>query len=138
MDGNASGPSDNYGTHETVVVARNSFNYPATHGEVIPKTGYSFISCGLTPCSSPRKKNERDSIANQMDAASGDTPVLRASDYKYVDLVLGKQRQSKIGREGIKPLGFKTSSEEMQNAISNYCRTGGDFFVSGAYIASDL
>ena len=138
MDDDASGFGDSYGTHETMVIAGNSFDYPAVHGEAILKAGYSFVSCGLTPCSSLKKKNGRDSIANQTDAASGGIPVLRMNDYKYVDLILGKQCQSKMGREGVKPLEFKTFSEEMQNAISDYCRTGGNFFVSGAYVASDL
>lgn len=138
MDDDASGFGDSYGTHETMVIAGNSFDYPAVHGEAILKAGYSFVSCGLTPCSSLKKKNGRDSIAKQTDAASGGIPVLRMNDYKYVDLILGKQCQSKMGREGIKPLEFKTFSEEMQNAISDYCRTGGNFFVSGAYVASDL
>lgn len=125
MDGRRrSGFGDSYGTHETMVIAGNSFDYPAVHGEAILKAGYSFVSCGLTPCSSLKKKNGRDSIANQTDAASGGIPVLRMNDYKYVDLILGKQCQSKMGREGIKPLEFKTFSEEMQNAISDYCRTG--------------
>ena len=138
MDDDASGFGDSYGTHETMVIAGKSFAYTAVHGEAILTAGYSFVSCGLTPCSSLKKKNGRDSIANQTDAASGGIPVLRMNDYKYVDLILGKQCQSKMGREGVKPLEFKTFSEEMQNAISDYCRTGGNFFVSGAYVASDL
>lgn len=60
------------------------------------------------------------------------------NDYKYVDLILGKQCQTKMGRGGIRPLEFKTFSKEMQNAITNYCQAGGNFFVSGAYVASDL
>lgn len=71
MDDDASGFGDSYGTHETMVIAGNSFDYPAVHGEAILKAGYSFVSCGLTPCSSLKKKNGRDSIANQTDAASG-------------------------------------------------------------------
>ena len=43
-----------------------------------------------------------------------------------------------MGRGGIRPLEFKTFSKEMQNAITNYCQAGGNFFVSGAYVASDL
>ena len=30
------------------------------------------------------------------------------------------------------------TGKEMQNAITNYCQAGGNFFVSGAYVASDL
>lgn len=56
MDDDASGFGDSYGTHETMVIAGNSFDYPAVHGEAILKAGYSFVSCGLTPCSSLKKK----------------------------------------------------------------------------------
>ena len=42
MDDDASGFGDSYGTHETMVIAGNTFDYPAIHGEAILKAGYSF------------------------------------------------------------------------------------------------
>jgi hypothetical protein len=54
-----------------------------------------------------------------------------------VDLILGKQKQTKIGR-GVHPAEFKTFSNELQRKIADYCKQGGNIFVSGAYVASDL
>lgn len=59
-------------------------------------------------------------------------------EYRYVDLILGKQCQSKMGRGGVAPLEFKTFSKPMQEAITAYCKQGGNIFVSGAYVGSDL
>ena len=54
-----------------------------------------------------------------------------------VDLILGKQKQTTIGR-GAFPPKFKTFPQELQNKISEYCKQGGNIFISGAYVASDL
>lgn len=138
MDDDTSGFGGSYGVHKTVVVAGNSFDYLAIYEEAILKAGYLFVPRGLTPYSSFRRKDGRDSIVNQTDAVSGGIPILRMSDYKYVDLILGKQCQSKMEREGVEPLKFKTFGEEMQDAIPDYCQAGGSFFVPGAYTTPDL
>ena len=117
MDDDASGFGDSYATHETMVIAGNSFDYPSVHGSAILKAGYSFVSCS------------DEAVKSQQ---------IRLNDYKYVDLILGKQCQTKMGRGGITPLEFKTFDKEMQEAITAYCEAGGNFFVSGAYVASDL
>ncbi|KAA6306583.1 hypothetical protein EZS27_041757, partial [termite gut metagenome] len=57
---------------------------------------------------------------------------------KWVDLILGKERQTKTGRGGVIPLEFKTFTKEMQEAVTDYCHSEGNIFVSGAFIASDL
>ncbi|WP_455592504.1 golvesin C-terminal-like domain-containing protein [Bacteroides sp.] len=117
MDDDASGFGDSYGTHETMVIAGNTFDYPAVHGEAILKAGYSFASCS----------NE-----------AVETRQTNLNDYKYVDLILGKQCQTKMGNGKNTPLEFKTFSKEMQEAITAYCQAGGNIFISGAYVASDL
>ena len=58
--------------------------------------------------------------------------------YRYVDLILGKQCQTKMGRGGVKQLEFKTFSKPMQEAIVAYCKHGGNIFVSGAFVGTDL
>ena len=63
---------------------------------------------------------------------------MNLNDYKYVDLILGKECQTKMGRGGVKPLEFKTFSQPMQEAITAYCGQGGNIFVSGAYVGTDL
>lgn len=117
MDDDSSGFGDSYSNYETMVIAGNTFDYPSVHGQSILKTGYSFVSCS----------NE---------AIEKNTVSLK--DYKYVDLILGKQKQTKIGRGGVHPLEFKTFTPEMQKAITEYCQSGGNIFISGSYVASDL
>jgi len=117
MDDDASGFGDSYANYETMVIAGNTFDYPAVHGEAILKAGYSFISCS--------------------DEAI-EAKTVNMSDYKYVDLILAKECQTKMGRGEVTPLEFKTFTKDMQTAITDYCNQGGNFFASGAYIATDL
>lgn len=124
MDDDASGFGDSYGNYETQVIAGNSFDYPAVHGAAILKAGYSFVSASLSPGPSPVGRG-------------GVTPV-DMKEYEYVDLILGKQCQTKMGRGGVKALEFKTFSPAMQEAIAEYCKQGGNIFVSGAYVGTDL
>ena len=114
MDDDASSFGDSYADYETTIIAGNTFDYPAIHGEAILKAGYSFVSCS------------DEAVENQ---------TVRLSDYKIVDLILGKEYQTKMGPGGIKPLEFKTFTSEMQTTISDYCRQGGNMFVMGAFVA---
>lgn len=132
MDDDASGFGDSYGTHETMVIAGNTFDYPAVHGEAILKAGYSFVTGSLTP--QPPSPKERGS----KNAPSDNMPAIRLTDYEYVDLILGKQCQTKMGSGKNTELEYKTFSPELQEAIREYCRQGGNLFVSGTYVASDL
>lgn len=124
MDDDASGFGDSYATHETMVIAGNTFDYPSVHGAAILKAGYSFASCSNESLSPTSKGNKESAVS--------------LNDYKYVDLILGKQCQTKMGRGGVKPLEYKTFSKEMQEAITAYCQAGGNLFISGSYVASDL
>lgn len=116
MDDDASGFGDSYANYETKVIAGNTFDYPAVHGAAIMRAGFSFTSC-----SDEAIEDKSSSL----------------SDYIYTDLILGKECQTKAGR-GIKPLQFKTFSKPMQEAITAYCKQGGNIFISGAYVATDL
>ena len=124
MDDDASGFGDSYGNYETQVIAGNTFDYPAIHGAAILKAGYSFVSVSNESLS-PVGKGEKN------------IPV-DMREYRYVDLILGKQCQTKMGRGGVKPLEFKTFSKPMQEAIVAYCKQGGNIFVSGAFVGTDL
>ena len=116
-DDDSGGFGDSYGNYERKVIAGNTFDYPAVHGKAILAAGLSFTSCS--------NEAVEDSIVNMQ-------------DYGFVDLVLGKQCQTKMGRGGYFPLQFKTFSPAMQNAITRYCNNGGNIFVSGAFVATDL
>ncbi len=115
-DDDAPGFGASHGSYETVVVAGNTFDYPATHGRAILKAGHSFVSSS--------RKAVTDGLIN-------------LNDYPVVDLILGKQRETFIGNRLSAP-DFKTFPLALQEKITEYCRQGGHFLVSGANIASDL
>jgi hypothetical protein len=116
MDDDAAGFGASNANFETTVIAGNTFDYPAIHGKAIAKAGYSFISAG------------RDAVTGGF---------VDMNRYKLVDVILGKQRQTKIGR-GVHPAEFKIFTKDFQDKITAYCKQGGNIFVSGAYVASDF
>ncbi len=117
MDDDASGYGDSYADYETMVIAGNSFDYPSAHGKAIMKAGYSFVSC-----SDEAVENGKISLKN----------------YQAVDWILGKECQTKMGRGHANSLEYKIFTHAMQKAITEYCQQGGNIFVSGAYVATDL
>lgn len=116
MDDDAPGFGASNGNYEATVIAGNTFDYPYVHGQAISNAGYSFVSASVQAVT--------DGQVNM-------------NEYKMVDLILGKQKQTKIGR-GVHPAEFKTFPDKLQNQITDYCGQGGNVFVSGAFVASDL
>ena len=118
MDDDASGFGDSYSDQEDRIIAGNTFDYPFVHGQALLALGCSFTSCS----------NE---AVEQGQVALG--------DYRMVDLILGKQCQTKIGNGKNIPLEYKTFSSAMQQQITQYLQQqGGRFFTSGAYVGTDL
>ncbi|MDR1502340.1 MAG: hypothetical protein LBT43_07785 [Prevotella sp.] len=116
MDDDAAGFGASNSNYETTVIAGNTFDYPFVHGTSIVNAGYSFAS------------------ANTEAVMNGLTDM---NNYKLTDLILGKQKQAKIGR-GAFPPRFKTFPDELQSKITDYCNRGGNIFISGAYVGTDL
>jgi hypothetical protein len=116
MDDDAAGFGASNANYETTEIAGNTFDYPYVHGQAIVDAGYSFVS---------------GSVKAVMD---GQTDMKK---YKMVDLILGKQKQTKMGR-GAFPAEFKTFPESLQSQIAGYCSQGGNIFISGAFVATDL
>ena len=118
MDDDASGFGDSYADQEDRVIAGNTFDYPYVHGQALLALGCNFTSCS----------NE-----------SVEGGWINLSDYPMVDLILGKQCQTKMGNGKSFPLEFKTFSPVMQQKITQYLQQyGGRFFTSGAYVGTDL
>ncbi len=115
-DNDAPGFGASYANEEAKVIAGNSFDYPYLHGNSIKSAGYSFVSSSV-------KAVEKGKI--------------NLKEYKIVDLILGKQKQTRIGNGKRKP-EFKTFSSELQQQIRSYCNNGGSLLVTGAHIGSDL
>ena len=116
MDDDAAGFGASRSNYETQVIAGNTFDYPAVHGAAIMNAGYSFVSSSVAAVNSGR---------------------VTLSDYPAVDLILGKQKETINGR-GAYPNRYKAFPAELRKAIEAYCHGGGNIFVSGAYVASDI
>lgn len=118
MDDDASGFGDSYADQEDRVIAGNTFDYPFVHGQALMALGCSFTSCS-------NEAVEQGQVA--------------LSDYPMVDLILGKQCQTKMGNGKTFPLQFKTFTPAMQQQLTQYLQQhGGRFFTSGAYVGTDL
>jgi len=107
---------------ETKVIEGNTFNYPYLHGKSIKNAGYSFVST-----------SESAVMNGNIDLGS----------YRYVDLILGEQKRTKPDifegeKDSLHDYRFKTFPQKLETDIKNYCKAGGNLFVSGAYVASDL
>jgi hypothetical protein len=101
---------------ETTVIAGNSFDYPYIHGQALKAAGYSFVSCS------------RAAVEANPDFLQG---------YKVVDLIFGKEKQVSFGVND-KQLSFRTFTEKLNIALKNYCNKGGNLFVSGSFVGSDM
>jgi hypothetical protein len=109
--------SSNY---ETQIIAGNTFDYPYVHGKSLKDAGFSFTSTSA--------------------AAVIDT-MINLSKYNFVDLILGEQKTTPWQRtyeDSIRGIPFKTFPGKLQELLKNYLTQGGNLFVSGSYIASDL
>ncbi|MDR2804704.1 MAG: xanthan lyase [Dysgonamonadaceae bacterium] len=116
MDDDAVGFGASNADYETSALGGNTFDYPRRHGMSVVKAGYSFVSTSVAAV-----------MNGQIDLNT--CPV--------VDLILGKQKQTVVGR-GAFPPRYKTFPDDLQAKISAYCRQGGNIFISGSYVASDL
>ncbi len=102
--------------YETDVIGGNTFDYPALHGRSIAAAGYSFCS---------------------VSALAVERGAVTLGNYPAVDLILGKQRTTTMGR-GVRDADFKTFPAELQSALESYLAQGGALFASGSYVATDL
>lgn len=111
-DNNALGQS--YNDYETEIIAGNSFDFVALHGRAIVAAGYSFAS------------------ASRSAVEQGDVTL---SDYAAVDLILGKQRSSKVGSGS--EYRFQAMPEKLQKRLKSYTTSGGALMVTGSYLLTD-
>ena len=115
MDDDAAGFGASRANYENKIVAGNTFDYVYLHGQAIRNAGYSFISTSV-------------GAFVESDAAS--TPGA-------IDLILGKQKETKVGT-GLYGTKYKAFPAELQARIKAHVEKGGNIFVSGSYVATDL
>lgn len=100
----------------TKVIAGNTFDYPAVHGNAFSSQGIGFVSASV---------------------GAVEAGTVKLSDYELVDLILGKQKKTTVGR-GTSGVRFKSLSDKLQKELRQYVEKGGDLIVSGQYLVSDL
>ena len=59
--------------------------------------------------------------------------IVTLEDYPIVDYILGLEKEDPATKAY-----YKTFSSPMQRLITSYCQSGGNLFVSGAYVGSDM
>ncbi len=102
--------------YTTEVIGGNTFDYPYLHGQSVARAGYSYCSA---------------SVAS---VKSGDADIEK---YDAVDLILGKQCLTPMGR-GLRKPEFEALPQDLRHALRTYTRQGGALFVSGCYLLSDM
>ncbi len=109
-----------YADYESKIIVGNTFDYPYIHGKSIVENGYPFVSAS--------------------DEAVWDGNI-KLTDYKFVDFIMGEEKETpwqidyankKYGKQ------FKVFPDSLQKKISEYLDLGGNIFVSGSYIGTDL
>lgn len=96
---------------EGIIVAGNTFDYPVLHGRDIQAAGgYSIASCSRTSVEKGR---------------------VDLNGYNAVDLILGLQRN-----DGYSLVQYDILGDRLCRQLQAYTRSGGNLFVSGAYLSS--
>lgn len=98
------------------VIAGNSFDYPLVHGISVANAGFGFVSSSLGAVESGKTDLEK---------------------YKYVDLILGKQKAVTVGR-GKTGVNYRTIPDFLQKKITDVLDKGGNLMITGQYLAADL
>ena len=114
------GHGASYADLETTVIAGNTFDYPYIHGKAIANADRSFVSVS--------------------DEAVEDS-IVSLSNYKFVDLIYGEERETSWQTsfaDSINGKRFKLFPAKMKKIITGYLNRGGNLFVSGAYLGSDM
>jgi len=116
LDDDAPGHGSSFGDYETKIIAGNTFDFPYLHGKSIKSAGYSFVSTS--------------------DEAIMDGN-LQINGYNIIDLILGEEKEIP-GPKTTSKREFKAFPKSFQKALSAYRENGGNLFISGAYVGSDL
>lgn len=106
--------------YETKVIAGNTFDFVYTHGKALRDNGISFVS------------TSNESVEN------GKVDLTK---YKFVDLIFGEQKETVYQKEYERKKNgvmFRTFTKELQAKLNNYLANGGNLFVSGSYLGTDM
>ena len=116
----APGHGASYADFETKIIPGNTFDFVYVHGKAIASAGHSFVSC-----------SDEAVMAGMIDL----------TDYRIADIILGEEKEDRQGRaaaDSSRSSPFKTFPAELAYAVRKFAQNGGRFFVSGAYVGTDL
>ncbi|MBZ0201089.1 MAG: fibronectin type III domain-containing protein, partial [Ignavibacteriaceae bacterium] len=120
VSNDAPGHGASNANYETQIIAGNTHDFVYVHGKSMKANGSSFVS------------SSNEAVWDDM---------LNLNNYKLVDLILGEQKKThrqKKSFELIKGPEFEAFPGKFKSAIKNYLNNGGNIFVSGAYVGTDL
>lgn len=104
------------GNYADQVIAGNTFDFPYVHGVALATAGKGFVSASV---------------------GAVETGDINLKDYKIIDLILGKQKVTVTGN-GNTGNRFFAFPKRLQDELTAFTDNGGDLFVSGEYVLSDL
>jgi hypothetical protein len=116
----APGHGASFADDETRLIAGNTFDFPAIHGRSILQAGLPFVSCS------------DESVSDGL---------VDLSQYRFVDLILGEEKETHWVRPAMDSLRgkqFQAFPIALQEALKRYTASGGNLLVSGSYIGTDL
>jgi len=115
-DDDSPGFGSSYADRESDIIPGNTFDFPFIHGKAIQNIGRSFVSVS--------------------DEAIEDADI-DITDYRFVDLILGEEKKTKRPKKEDK-IEFQAFPESLQKQLSSFCKSGGNLFISGAYVGTDV
>lgn len=105
-----------YANYETEIIAGNTFDYSYTHGKALESAGYSYVS-----------------VSDE--AVTSD--CIQLNDYEIIDFIFGEEKTTSLPDKSDSS-SFQIFPAKMQQKIKGYCKEGGNLFISGAYLGSDM
>jgi hypothetical protein len=114
------GHGNSHADYETKIIAGNTFDFSIIHGEAIKNADYSFVTVS-------------DEVVNDA--------MIDLQKYDVVDLILGEEKETPFPKafgDSLNGKQFKAFPKSLQKQITDYLNSGGNIFISGAYVASEL
>ncbi|MEN8156817.1 MAG: hypothetical protein ABFS10_07695 [Bacteroidota bacterium] len=116
LDDDSPGHGASYADLEGLVIPGNSFDFSFVHGASISNAGFSFASVS------------DESVLDDS---------INMGAYDVVDFVAGEERTSYFPKNDSVPL-YQVFTDSMLTRFGDYLRGGGNLFISGAHIATDV
>ncbi|MFH0756984.1 MAG: hypothetical protein V2B15_06840 [Bacteroidota bacterium] len=116
LDDDSPGHGASYADLEEKVIPGNTFDFTTVHGTSICSAGYSYVSVS------------DESVADDSVNLAG---------FDAVDFIAGEEKTSFFPKNDSLPM-YQVFPDTLLHRLQDYLESGGNLFVSGAHIASDV